>query len=79
MRLLKARGKLSHADLITALPSTLPRGCLNTDTTTGSGSGSNVHVSRVEPEILSRCVEYLLDKEYIELEGGDDVVYVYVP
>ena len=95
MRLLKARGKLSHADLVTLLPSSLPRGCLNTGTTTGSATGSSVHVSlpsslprgclntgtttgsrgtgsdvhvSLEPELFSKCVEYLLDKEYIELE-----------
>ena len=69
MRLLKARGKLSHADLVALLPPSLPRECLNTGTTTGShGTGSDVHVS-LEPELLSKCVEYLLDKEYIELEN----------
>ena len=78
MRLLKARGKMSHADLVTELPSTLPRGCLNGDTT-ATGSGSAPEGPLIEPELLSRCVEYLLDKEYIEVEGGDDVVYVYVP
>ena len=32
-----------------------------------------------EPSLVRRCVEYLMDKEYVTRSESDREVYVYVP